>query len=164
MAGDANAGGGGSVYWSVDVNKGDDTIIDCHKDSNGHHHQRGKDEDGRAGLDLFTVTIRIPQGQQPNVYLGNLRNAIQVTQDNGHVTFTVPIEDLGPTDDHKQINIKWGDQSGLPAHGNTMVNHPHAMAKHASPKKKAAPKKKIAPKKKVAAKNRKRAVRRGKRR
>jgi len=117
MAGDANAGGGGSVYWSVDVNNGDDSNINCAKDSSGHHHQRGKDRDGGPG-ENFTVTIRIPQGEQPNVYLGNLRNAINVTPDNGHVTFTVPIEDLGPTDDHKQINIKWGDTSGLPRRGN----------------------------------------------
>ena len=132
MAGDSNTGGGGSVYWSVDVNNGDDSKITSVKDSNGHHHQRGKDKDGVPGVDYFTVTIRIPQGQQPNVYLGNLRNAIQVTLDNAHVTFPVLIEDLGPGDDHKQINITWGDQSGLPKHGSQIVSHSHVFAKTAA--------------------------------
>jgi hypothetical protein len=129
MAGDANAGGGGSVYWSVDVNNGVDADITSTK-SNGHHHQRGKDNDGVAGQDSFIVTIRVPQDQtDADSYVNYLKTAIQPALDNAHVFFTVPIEYLGPGDDHKQINLKWGDQSGgFASHG---THGTHGVAKHA---------------------------------
>jgi hypothetical protein len=158
MSGDANAGGGGSVYWSVDVNQGVDADISSTKDSSGHHHQRGKDKDGVAGVDVFTVTIRIPQGQTPAGYVTSLQNAIQPTLDNAHVWFTVPIEYLGPGDDHKQINIKWGDQSQLARHGNASAK---ALARGGTATKRSVKK---ASAKKSAAKKGKAKARGGKRR
>jgi hypothetical protein len=164
MAGDSNTGGGGSVYWSLDVNNADDAKTKDTKIANKRHHQEGKDCDGNpANGDVFTVTIRIPQGQTPGGYVTGLQNAIQLSSDNAHVWFTVPIEDLGAADDHRQINIKWGDQSQLARHGNAAAK---ALARGGTATKRSVKKasaKKFAAKK-SAAKNGKAKARRGKRR
>jgi hypothetical protein len=115
MAGDANAGGGGSVCWALRVSNADDAKTKDDKVSNGKHKQKGTDQTNYPNGANFTITIRIPQdfNGRPNDYLTYLKNNIN-TSDPTHVQFFLPIEDDGPTGDHKQINIKWGDQSDLP--------------------------------------------------
>ena len=106
MAGDANAGGGGSVYWSVDVDRIDSSpvVTDCVDLGSGRYHQRGRDRDGDYGAN-FTVTIKLPDGfNSARDYLEHLKG-VAVDSADGRFSFPLPIED-----DPKQIRITWGDR------------------------------------------------------
>lgn len=107
MAGDSQTGGGGSVHWSIDVDKVDykraETICEDHGD--GRFHQRGRDRDGVARRDRFTVSIRIPDNRNEARKLRRLLGGADDGSQRGRVTFTLPIER------HKdQIRITWGKQ------------------------------------------------------
>jgi len=164
MSGDANAGGGGSVYWTVDVDKGDNdpTKTNCENRGNGRYHQRGRDLDGVPNNDNFTITLRVPQTfNSASDYLNHLRTVGTITQagDPGHVQFTLPIEDP-PSGDKVQINIHWGGQvsdtgRNKKASAALLAKAPGAVVKKRSAKK-ASAKKPVAKKGKAKARGAKR--------
>src|SRR5690242_8730593 len=144
MAGDANAGGGGSVYWSVDVDDVDNTETSCQDNGNGRYHQRGKDKGGAAN-ESFTITLRAPVGMTADQYVAKLQTPGVINAvDAQHVQFTLPIEDN--PQDKVQINVHWGGKVASLGKRALKTAHvaasPLTLAKRAAPKKTARPKKK----------------------
>jgi hypothetical protein len=157
MSGDANAGGGGSVYWTVDVDNADDTKTGDDNRGNGRHKQRGKDLDGAPGDD-FTITLRVPQTfNSATDYVNFLQGGTAFTTlDPRHVQFTLPIEWI--TNDNVQINVHWGGQvsdTGRNKHGHATATLLATTAKKRSAKK-ASAKKPVAKKGKAKARGAKR--------
>ena len=163
MGGDSQTGGGGSVFWSVDVDNVDNNPVEttCEDHGGGRYHQRGHDNDGVAGIDKFTISIRIPeQALDAQALLAALQGAD--TSEAGRVKFALPIER------HKdQIRITWGNHP-VAARGKKIFANAHVaagmghLAKLAPAKKQASAKKKASTKKRAAARKRKASSRRSK--
>jgi hypothetical protein len=105
--GDNQTGGGGSVYWSVDGKRVDETGPRApHNKHTGHgngpHHQDGIDNDGAIGDD-FTVSIKVPKEfDSAEAYLEQFK--WQIDQGGKRIYFNLPIED-----DPDQVHVSWGE-------------------------------------------------------
>ena len=102
MAGDANTGGGGSVYWRVETNSLENTDTDIKRISKAAVRlcQEGSDKDGDIGTD-FTVSIKAPKGETAAQFLERLKQDLKVDKD--RVYFNLAIED-----NTEQVRVSWG--------------------------------------------------------
>jgi hypothetical protein len=105
MAGDANTGGGGSVYWTVMTNSLEITDSDIKRSDKASvlFHQEGSDKDGDINTD-FTVSIKAPRGETAAQFLERLKQELTVDKD--RVYFNLAIEDA-----KDQVRVSWGRQN-----------------------------------------------------
>lgn len=107
MAGDSQTGGGGSVYWTIDVDKLDfvreETACQDGDGRGRRFHETGRDRDGVTGKDRFTISIKVPDDDKEAAIFRKMLQ--QASSQRGRVTFTLPIED-----NPNQIRITWGNR------------------------------------------------------
>jgi hypothetical protein len=115
--GNGQVGGNGSVHWWIDadeVRPGNEPQMQSRRKNPGRNEwlQRGSDFRGNSGGSgqNFTIRVKLPQGENPDVFLARVRAAADNAKAIGRLEFTLPIEK--PSTPHTQIQIAWAADPG----------------------------------------------------